>query len=124
MDCINLKERYGKKWRVKKEIKTSSSDPWNFIVPCRMGHICPWGETTLAACVDNHPVIINRMRQLSFMKMHQYGDKGANILFDVVHFDEVIAFMKPYKRRKLSEEQKANVIETLRQYRLKKDPSK
>ena len=120
MKCINLKERFGKKWRVKKEIKTNSPDSWNFVMPCKLGHICPWGGTVLAACIDKHPLIIKRVSKLPFMTLHQHGNDGANLLFDVEHFDKVIKFMKPYKRRKLSEEQKAESVERLKQYGLKK----
>ena len=43
-------------------------------------------------------------------------DDGANVLFDVEHFDEVAEITKPRKRRRLKEQQRQAAVERLRQY--------
>jgi len=61
--CVNLRERYGRRYRVTYEPSYHPEhgpnarihDPWLMIVPCRFGHIFPHGGSTLAASVDGYP---------------------------------------------------------------------
>ena len=51
------------------------------------------------------------------------GAGGANIKFDVVHFESVADLMKPRRRRRLSEAQKVAAAERLRKYQPAKGQS-
>ena len=123
MGCINLKQRYGDRHKVEYEesyyavrSKQTVEDPWQMILLCQHGHICPWGGSKLAACTDRAGRIANRLMALPFIELAQDGDDGANVVFDAAHFDAVAEIMKPRRRRRMSDAQKAAAAARLRQY--------
>jgi hypothetical protein len=115
--CINLKERFGNKYRVTHEEICAAERPeyraaeevWLQIIPCERGHICPWGGENLAACTTTAGPTVNRLKALPFTKVVQDGDDGANVLFHVDHFEEVAAIMHPRRRRQVSEAERARL---------------
>jgi len=118
MDCVNLKERFGNRFKIQHEESyaaersefRTAQEPWLQIIPCRHGHICPWGRSTLAACTDKAGGVARRLKALPFTTVAQDGDDGANILFDMEHFEAVAEIIKPKRLpgpRKLTEEQRA-----------------
>jgi hypothetical protein len=119
--CINLQQRFGRRYRVVYEESyhaqyghnARTEDPWLQIISCLHGHICLWGDDKLAACTDKAGPVAKALKALAFTQTAQDGDDGANIVFPVEHFDEVAAIMKPRRRRRLSEEQKAKVLRNL-----------
>ena len=130
MDCINLKDRFGDRFKVKYEesyyavrSKQTIEDPWRMILLCQYGHICPWGGSKLAACTKRSGRIANKLMALSFIELAQDGDDGTNVVFDAAHFDEVARIMKPRRRRRMSDAQKAAAAERLRQYQPAKGQS-
>jgi hypothetical protein len=58
--CIDLAEQFGQRYRVEYEEsyfaqygpRARVDDPWLKIIPCRAGHICPWGGSQLAAVTN------------------------------------------------------------------------
>jgi hypothetical protein len=115
MLCVNLKDAFGDRFKVlfeesyraeRPEYRREKA-PWLMILPCQHGHIGPWDGTLLAACTDKAGGIAKRLKSLSFTTVAQDGTDGANIVFDVEYFDQVASIMKPRKRRRLSEAQKA-----------------
>jgi len=58
VNCINLRERCGRRYKVVFEESYYAERPefrvaeaaWLTIMPCQHGHICPWGGDRLAAC--------------------------------------------------------------------------
>jgi len=117
MDCINLKLRFGSRFKVRYEEsyyaergnRAHGEEPWLMIVHCQYGHICPWGGQTLAACTDNAGRIAKKLERLKFTTMAQDGDDGVNILFHGDHFEEVAQIMRPRRRRRLSASQRENL---------------
>ena len=113
MNCINLKERYGDKYRVRHEDWTwgrkshISSDPWEMVILCKYGHVCPWGGNDLAACTDRSGRIAAQLKRLPFVEVWQDGSDGANVVFDASTLGEVMRIMRPRLRRRLSPEQRA-----------------
>jgi hypothetical protein len=124
MNCINLKELFGKRYKVVYEEAYDAEhgenayreDRWLMIMLCQNGHICPWGGSTLAACTSKAGSIAKRLKALPFTSVAQEGDDGANVLFDIEHFAEVAKIIKPRRRKQLSEEQKQQLTERLRKY--------
>ena len=52
MDCVNLKERFGQRYRVVAEDGNSrNTDPWLWQIPCKYGHFYPDGGTRIGACL-------------------------------------------------------------------------
>ena len=129
MDCVNLKQRFGDRFKVAYEesyyaerSRQTMEDPWLMVMACRNGHICPWGGSELAACTDSIR-IANRLKRLPFATVAQDGDDGANVLFDVEHFAEVAKIMKPRRRRRMTEGQKQQAAKRLREYQPTKGQS-
>jgi hypothetical protein len=130
MQCVNLRERFGRYYVVnenrlytKQRGTGQLSDPWQQVLLCRNGHICPWGNNLLAACTVKSGQVAKRLKALPFTTVAQDGDDGANVVFPVEHFEEVAAIMKPRRRRRLSERQWAAAVERLRKYQPTKGQS-
>ncbi len=110
--CINLKERFGRKFRVEYEESyhaeygpdARTEAPWLMIVPCRYGHVFSHGGRILAASVDGHPNVAGVLRRLKCCRVHQDGDDGElTVLLDVADFAKVARIMRPRRRRQISE---------------------
>ena len=86
-------------------------DPWLQIVPCRVGHICPWGGSKLAAVTNTPGPTARKLAILSGASLWQDGSDGATVLFDVALFPQVARLMHPRRCRRLSDEQRAKLIE-------------
>ena len=106
MDCPNLRELFGEKYRVRREIPLVR-DPWNDYIPCRLGHICPWGPDLLAACTNpRHSITNAKLKRADFVTVEQDGMDGVNVSFPVERFDEIAEIMRPYQRPQLTDEQR------------------
>jgi len=124
MNCINLKQRFGKPFKVVYEESyyaqyggnARTEDPWLMILLCQHGHIYPYGGTKLAVSTDKAGAVAKRIKALPFAEVVQDGDDGANVVFDVSHFEEVARIMKPRRRRRLSPKQRHRNAERLAKY--------
>ena len=124
-DCINLKERFGDRYRVKYEDSyyaerpeyRKEEAPWLMIIPCQNGHICPWGGSMVAACTRRRGPVARRLKDLPFAEAFQDGDDGVNVVFNVEHFEEVAEIMKPRRRYMVSEEEARRRAERIAKYR-------
>jgi hypothetical protein len=113
--CINLRERFGDRYRVTFEesyqaetIDKHAEAPWLMVIPCEHGEIFPHGRDKLAAYTSG-PQIRKRLMSLACCQVHQLGDSEVTVLFDVADFYRVAEIMKPRKKRKappMSEERK------------------
>ncbi len=112
MECINLKQRFGRKYRVRygeshredHGNRAARDVPELMILLCRHGHIYPAGGQQLAASVDGRPKVAGRLRRLKCCTVHQEGDFGElTVMFDVNDFEEVAQIMQPRRRRQISE---------------------
>ena len=124
-DCINLKDLVGDKWRVGYEDSyeaeygenARTSDPWLMIALCRHGHLFPWGDDLLAASTDKRGPVAQRLMALNCGTIRQDGDDGAMITFHVDDIAQVAKILKPRRRRRLSDEQKAKLAAASARYR-------
>jgi hypothetical protein len=78
--------------------KGSRIDPWDIEIICKKGLIYPHGGTRLQAYTDQ-PRTRARLKALSCVTLHQDGDFETTVTFDVKNFGEVVAVMKPRKKR-------------------------
>jgi hypothetical protein len=123
--CIDLKERFGRKYRVAYEASYEAErgrcarghEPWLLIIPCRFGHIYPQGGELLAASTNHRGPIAHRLASLPCVRMLQDGDDGINVALNVEDFAKVARVMKPRRRRMLSSEKRVEQTERLRLYR-------
>ena len=106
MECPNLRELAGERYRVRREMG-QSRDPWNYFIPCSLGHICPWGPGLLAACTDRRrPIVLRKLLEIPGAMLEQDGEDGANVSFPDKHFKRVAAIMKARVRRMVTEQER------------------
>jgi hypothetical protein len=123
MTCIDLKERFGKRFRVIREPGHGlTRDPWLWQLQCRRGHIAPWGGTRLVACIDGHRLLAKRLASLPGVQLVADGDDGANVVFDVADFATVAKLLKPRRRRVLTPEQRQQASDRLAAFRFDRKP--
>ena len=127
-ECIDLLERFGEKFKIAKDESYQGQygenawthDPWYLQIRCRLGHIYPNGGSTLAVSLDAHPKIAKRLASLNCCRVHQHGDDGMTLLFDVADFKTVAKIVKPHRRAQLSEARKAELREQCHRMRARK----
>jgi hypothetical protein len=109
--CIYLSERFGDVYRIGHDDAAGSRDaPWMMTMPCRRGVIYPHGGDLLAVDVDGRPMTAKRVGALPGVMLHQDGDSEMTLLFPVDLFDAVAEIVLPRRRRRLSEERRAQLI--------------
>jgi hypothetical protein len=118
--CVSLRARFGSRYRVRCEESYYAEygrgarvdDPWLQIIPCKWGHVFPHGGDLLAASVDGFPKVAGRLRRLACVEIWQDGDLGElTALFHVRDFGRVAQVMRPRRRRRLTETQRAKLVE-------------
>lgn len=95
---MNLKARYGDKYRITREEGSEPRDPAGFIIPCRRGHIYVHGRELLAAFVGRGPTA-KRLAALPGVKLHTDGDDGITVTFAPERFAAVAAIFSQSARR-------------------------
>lgn len=113
--CINLKERFGKRFRIRTEDGQRTTAPWLYLIPCRNGEIGPFGGELLQACT-NRRGNLPRLLTDAGCTITQDGDDGVNATFHVRDFAKVARVMRPRRRRQMTEEQKRVARERLAGY--------
>jgi hypothetical protein len=114
MACVNLKERFGRQYRVRYEEsyhaqygpRAYTVDPWLMIIPCQHGHIYPQGGNMLASSTHKPGATAKRLKAIQGVTLHQDGADGVTVLFPVDHFDAVAEIMRPRRRRVVSESER------------------
>jgi hypothetical protein len=118
MDCVDLKATFGKRYKVGWDEAyraeygkgARTNDPWLRIVPCKYGHIYPYGGRQLVASMDKRGRLASRLASLGCVRVFRDADDGVDVLFDVGDFDRVAEVMKPRKRRRMSDAEKARLV--------------
>jgi hypothetical protein len=110
MNCVNLQERFGKRYRITfdpayspKHVPHDKLDPWAMLIPCQRGIIYSHGGDLLTVEVEGRRVTANRLRQLDCTTTCQEGDSFLAVTFHAAEFDDVAAIMKPRRRRQVSD---------------------
>lgn len=107
MKCINLRTRFGRKYRVTYEEsyraqygpRARIEDPALMVLLCRYGHIYPFGDSRLAAFVAGHPNVAGTLRRMTCCEVWQDGDDGdLTVLFDAADFVQIALIMKPQRK--------------------------
>lgn len=94
-----------------------TDDPWLLTIPCRFGHIFPWGVNRLAFSTNTRGGAAKALACLPFAQIEQDADDGYTLTFAAQHFAEVAQLAKPKRRRRLTPEQRNNQIERLASFR-------
>lgn len=118
--CIDLKERFGRRFRVAYEesyrasygLHATRKDPWLQVLLCRYGHIYTFGGERLAASVDGHANVAGVLRRLPCCTVHQDGDLGElTVVFNVADFAKVAKIMQPRRSRRLSPQAREALVQ-------------
>ena len=116
MNCPNLRELYGERYKVVIEENLPTKDPWYFVLLCQHGHICPWGPDLLAACISGRGSIAKRLTELPFVTVEQDGSDGVNASFHPDRIEEVAQIMRPKRKRPPRTEAQRRATERLGKY--------
>lgn len=117
MECINLKEVYGERYRITldpaAETLAERKDPWMFTIRCK-GRDCrfrpiiyPHSDKLLALEIDYKKTKRVLLQSLPGMITHQMGNNECTLLFPPELFDRVAEIVKPIARVKVSPEARA-----------------
>jgi len=113
MECVNLKERFGKRFKVghdeayfaERGERAFADDPQLQIIPGRRGHVFPGPGDLLAAFCRRGPTA-NRLKALRGVEVWTDGSDGVTVLFAPEQIDQVADLLKLRRRRKpLTQEQ-------------------
>src|SRR5260370_15261696 len=116
--CINLRERFGQQYRIGfEEGAENRNDPWMMTIPGRFGTIYPHGGENLTVEVDGHARIAKKVGAIPGIVLHQDGDDEKTFVFPVDLFDQVAAIMEPKRIKRLTDEQRARLVEAGQLYR-------
>lgn len=109
--CINLEARFGRRYRIGWEADGATryqwqeaERPWLMELRCRYGKVYPWGGELLLAMTDKRRIGA-QLRRLACVLQTQ-GDEEVVIRFHVDDIEQVLALLKPYRRRQVSEAEK------------------
>jgi hypothetical protein len=117
---INLQERFGQKYRIGfDEAAVNGNDPGMQTIPCRFGTIYPHGGDYLAVEVDGHPRIAKQVAAIPGIVLHHDGDDEKTFVFPVSLFNQVAAIVEPKRVKRLSDEQRARLVEAGQVYQFK-----
>ncbi len=109
--CVDLRIEFGNSYRVENELGGRRVlDPWLAIIPCRNGHIFPYGGSLLGASTNHRGPIANKLASLDYVEVFQDGDDGINFVFDVANFQQVAQLLRPRTNRRLSEEHRRKLV--------------
>jgi hypothetical protein len=73
-------------------------DPWLLVIPCRFGHLFPWGSNRLAVSTDGRGSTAQRLAALPFVRVEQDGADGLTLSFGIEHFEAIAAIVRPHRR--------------------------
>lgn len=111
MDCIDLQERFGDRYRIGFDPAYDPRgrkhlDPWMMLIPCRFGTIYPSGGDKLRVDIDGHVKLAKKVATIAGCRLVQDGDDEKTFEFPANLFNAVAKIVKP--RRKA--QSRANIL--------------
>src|SRR4051812_13664113 len=105
--CLDLKERYGKRYRIDVDPayyvqygrNGRTYDPWFYQIQCKHGAIYAHGGAMLGSSTNCRGAVAGRLAALPCVRVVQDGTDGINAVFHVDDFAVVAALLKPRRRR-------------------------
>lgn len=106
---IDLRAEFGAKWRIELDPAARGrwSDPWNYKVACRHGHLFPVSDCLIGVATDRPGVIVRKLRSIDGLEVVADGDDGVNAVFPRDCIQAVARVMKPRRRRQVTAAQAA-----------------
>jgi hypothetical protein len=115
---VNLRALFGKQYHISHDESydaersefRSKEEASLQIIPCRHGHIFPWGGDLLAVSTNVRGHIARQIALLPDVEIVQDGSDGITATFPIRRFNEVAEVVIPKQRRKLSTEHRAKLV--------------
>ena len=124
MDCINLRQEFGRRYRVRfdpaytaKGRPHAQRDPWMMVLPCRYGTIYPEGRRYLRIDLVRHNQIARRLASLLDCAIVNDGDDEKTVHFPLKRFSDVAAIVRPNRRPEFSIERREQMRERMHRIR-------
>ncbi len=103
---INLRKQFGDGFRIERDPayfaeygpRATVDDAWLQVIPCRLGHIFPYGYGLLAASSNSRGPVANKLAGVAGATVIQDGDDGLTIAFPVSSFRTVAKIIHPRSR--------------------------
>jgi hypothetical protein len=102
--------------------QTREDRNWLWLIPCKYGHIYPWGNGWLAAYCD-HPRMIGRLCGIGGVRLHQLGDHECTVVFKFALVDQIGTLLRARRRPTRSPAQQAASYAALAKMRPKEGVS-
>lgn len=83
---------------------------WFYQIPAKFGHVYVHSKTELGVYVKGR-LKIGMVGAIPGLRLHQRGETEATYVFDPELLDQVAAEIKARKRRQISDEQRAVLVE-------------
>lgn len=126
MPPVNLSELFGKRYRIgwdaaydPKHRPKDKLDLWAMEIPCRFGTIYAYCESTLAVMIDHHVITANKVAKIPGVEIIQDGEDEMTFRFPIALFDKVAELVKPHRKPQLTEEQRREAMERLREFQFR-----
>jgi hypothetical protein len=122
---IDLRAFAGDRYRISLD---ESADPsresrlWYCRIPCRYGFINVHGPTTLAAYTDRRRMV-PKLVAVEGVTVHQRGDSEVRVILDPSRLDAIADLHHAKRRRRLSDAERARLVEMTRSFNEKRPPS-
>jgi hypothetical protein len=119
MTVPNLKELFRDRYRLTYDPAAATwgerLDPWMHQIPCLNGVIYCHGDGKLGVeCLGQ---TAKKLLAIEGTKLHQQGSTEWTVVFPLELFEQVALIVKPRKRRTLSPERKAKLMEASKEHR-------
>jgi hypothetical protein len=127
MAMINLKESYGKRYKVFmdeawecEKNRQEEDKPWYYELRGKYGFIYPYGDTTLGVMVTSE-IIKGRLKRDFKGRVNIFwdGDGEGVFLFNPTIIHEIAAMIKVRRKRQLSPEQRMKLVEAGQKYQFR-----
>jgi len=123
MECVNLREEFGDRYRLFFDASvpvsgpgrdTGRRDPWMMCLRTgsrngRFVELYPGGGGRLRVDVDYRGPTVSRLLAIEGVELVQDGDREKTLEFDVGLFGDVDAVLKFRRKRQLSDEERARL---------------
>ena len=114
--CVNLAEHFGRRYRIGWEADGATKSqwaaeerPWLMEIRCRYGVIHPLGGEILCGVVTDHSGVARRLTLLPCIRQTRGDGVELRVHFHVEDAPAVFAVMRPYRRRQVSEGERARL---------------
>ncbi len=113
---IGFSDQIKNTYRTRIEDGGLKADPYAWLVLGLFGDLYVAGDGLLGVSTHKAGGIAKQIRRLPFVKVVQDGDDGINATFAAEHVKLILRLIKARRRRKLTPERRAKLVEAGRGY--------